>query len=87
MRTTVNLDPHVLAALKAIAERERTTLGGVIETLFRQAMSHKSKPLQRSKSGFPLLPNRKRGTLLTAEHVRDLLEKTDIGGELYEGQS
>ena len=37
MRTTLNIDDEVLAAAKALAARERKSVGGVISALARQA--------------------------------------------------
>ena len=74
MRTTVNLDPRALSILKALAERERKTLGEVLNRLLFREVAESHTP---GKSGFPVLPVRVPGSVLTTEDVRDILESEE----------
>lgn len=72
MRTTIDLDPQVLLFLKERAQREKTTLGKIINDLVQE--SRKPYPSE-TRNGVPLLPNRIPGSVVTTEHVRELLEE------------
>jgi hypothetical protein len=72
MRTTVDLRPHVLAELKAIAARQKTTLGQVIEKLLE---GHKGESQVEEIDGMPVLRPKRPGEKLTSEEVYRLLEE------------
>jgi hypothetical protein len=74
MRTTIDLDPQVLLVLKEKAAREKTTLGRVIDQLVRE--SRATYPAE-TRNGVPLLPNRKPGSVVTVEQIRDLRDEED----------
>jgi hypothetical protein len=79
MRTTLDIEPEVLAAAKEIALRERTSAGAVISRLARaalvgepQANYETSAPYKMAK-GFDPFPAA--GAIITNEHIdalRDL---------------
>ncbi len=75
MRTTVNLDPSALSILKSLAIREQRTLGEVLNRLiFKEVeLSH-----IETKNGFPVLPNRVPGAVLTTEDVLNIMEQEGI---------
>lgn len=77
MRTTVNLEPWVLAGLKAMAQRERTTLGKVIEKLYVEDRQPKESRFEHNENGIPLLPNRRKGAKVTSEQVKKLRDATE----------
>jgi hypothetical protein len=52
MRTTLEIDDTVLAAVKEIAETENKTAGAVLSELARKGLSQTGKVATR-KSGFP----------------------------------
>lgn len=69
MRTTLKIDDDVLAAAKAMAAREKRSLGSVISELARLALT---KPVDVTiRNGFPVLP-RRGGALATLELVKAL---------------
>ncbi len=59
VRTTLNIDDDVLAAAKAIARRERRTVGDVVSDLARQTLSASAKTTNSSGIflGFRPLPS------------------------------
>lgn len=73
VRTTVALEPDVLAALKDMARAERLTLGQAIAKLVRRATEER----RETPEGFPLLPNRRSGAVVTTEHVKALQDDED----------
>jgi hypothetical protein len=78
MRTTLTLQKDIHYAIRAIAEREGLTMGQVVEAAIRERLSKertKSRKVEYSEAGFPILPNRKKGSVVTSEHVRELLEE------------
>ena len=59
MRTTLDLDPDVLQAVKELAEARGVTAGKLISDLARQALE---RPRQaRVRNGVPLLESRPAG--------------------------
>jgi hypothetical protein len=57
MRTTIQLDEDVLAAARALAEREGRTLGEVISALARKGLAPAAGS-PRVRNGIPLMPVR-----------------------------
>lgn len=49
MRTTVNIDDHLLAEAKSLAAKQHRTLGQVIEDALRIEVGRVSKPRRRVK--------------------------------------
>lgn len=81
MRTTLNLDDDVLAAIKEIAGQRASTAGAVASDLIRASLTV-SRPRDDDQSirdfeaefGFPPLP--KRGGIVTNELVNRLREES-----------
>jgi hypothetical protein len=73
MRTTVNLEPDVLRAVKSIANERGVSLGAAISDLVRKAL----RPPERSTydSGFPVFEVREGAPPITPEMVRRALEE------------
>ena len=60
MRTTLDLDPDVLQAVKELAKARGVTAGKLLSDLARKALE---RPAQsRVRNGVPLLPRRPAGT-------------------------
>lgn len=57
MRTTLDIDPAILAAAKSLAAQRGLTLGQVISNLARQGLRPRD-PSPRIRNGVPLLPIR-----------------------------
>ena len=55
MRTTLDVDPDILAAIKEIAESRRSTAGKVLSDLARRALTPGDGPPVRN--GVPVLPS------------------------------
>jgi hypothetical protein len=76
MRTTLDIDPDILAAAKEISHRTRRSAGRVISDLARKALSAESPP-PRSKgavvNGFETIPAA--GRVVTPDLVSTLLEE------------
>jgi hypothetical protein len=71
MRTTLSIDDDVLQAARAIADRDRRTVGEVVSELARRGMSRSRRA--KAPSGFPVLP--RRGVVVTLELVNALREE------------
>lgn len=69
MRTTLALDDDVIMAARAIAARDRKTMGAVVSDLARQSLQRHSAP-RGTSNGFPVLP--RRGAVVTLELVNSL---------------
>jgi hypothetical protein len=70
MRTTLNIDNDVMAAVKKLAAKRRRSVGEVISSLLARALRLKA----RTRNGVPLLPihpNGKRVTLRLVNKMRD----------------
>ena len=73
VRTTLDIDPDILQAVKEIAELRASTAGKVLSDLARKALEpHVDGPL---RNGVPLLPRRPKGsakpTLALVNRLRD----------------
>jgi hypothetical protein len=73
MRTTLNLDPDVLAAARSIARIEKHSLGEVISDLARSAL--KPAAHTKTRNGVPLFPRGKTKVRVTMELVNQLRDK------------
>jgi len=80
MRTTVDIDADVLLAVKERARRERKSAGRLISNILRRSLTGAPNSATDSvfeyKDGLPVL--RSRGEIITAEHVRRLMEEEDL---------
>jgi hypothetical protein len=76
MRTTLKIDDDVLLAAKQLAARERISIGEAVTRLIRRGLNQSGgsdSPPQPLRGRFALLP--KRDEVITAEHVREILER------------
>lgn len=73
MRTTVDLDPDILQAVKEIAEMRASTAGKVLSELARKALEPQA--VGPVRNGVPLIPRRPPGsakpTLALVNQLRD----------------
>ena len=74
MRTTLAIDDDVLLAAKAIADRDRRTVGEVLSELARQSL-RRGEPPARNRLGLPLLPSRGKPGSITLEVVNRLRDE------------
>jgi hypothetical protein len=74
MRTTLDIDEDVLQTAKELAARRGTTAGRVISDLVRNALAPREASA-RNRNGVPVLPVRKRGSLVTPEIVNRLRDE------------
>jgi hypothetical protein len=74
MRTTLAIDDDILNAAKELAAIEHKTVGQVISSLARRALSP-SESGRSTRNGIPLLPVRPGSPRVTSELVRELLEE------------
>lgn len=81
MRTTINIADDALLAAQHVAHRNRISLGQAVSELVRRGVAAEAStpsPLQAAPpiGRFALLP--RRDTLVTVQHVRDLMEREGI---------
>ena len=79
MRTTLNLEADALLVAKRYASREKLSLGEAVSRLVRQAArrpADAAKPRTALRGRFALLPAR--DEIITAAHVRELMEREGI---------
>ena len=74
MRTTLSIDDDVMAAAKAIAERENKTVGEIVSTLARKALQP-VRPSGGTRNGISLLPTRGSPQTVTLEIVNRLRDE------------
>ena len=74
MRTTLVIDDDVLSAARELAAIKKKTVGEVISSLARQALSP-GKSKVKTRNGVPLLEVRKGAARVTSELVRRLREE------------
>ena len=80
MRTTLDIDPDVLQAIKELAHAKHTSAGAILSDLARQTLTRPGLVAEAapsySRNGVPLLPQRP-GEIVTLEHIQSL----DDGGD------
>lgn len=74
MRTTLVIDDDVLSAAREMAAIEKKTVGEVISSLARRALSS-SEPKLKTRNGVPLLKVRKGAARVTSKLVHRLREQ------------
>ena len=75
MRTTLTIDDDVLAAARALADRQQKSLGEVISTLARQTLNP-TNTRRKIRNGIPLLtvrPGTEPVTMALVNQLRDEL--------------
>ncbi len=78
MRTTLDIDPDVLAAAKEMASRSRSTAGQIISELARRSLVFNGLNTSKTpslKNGFEVLPANNR--LVTPELVEKLMNESE----------
>ena len=73
MRTTVDLDDDVLAAVRSLARAQGRTFGVVLSDLARRALAPESR-IRQGPGGFPTFAPPAGAAPLTVETVHDALE-------------
>ena len=76
MRTTVDLDEDILRAAKDLAHERTQSLGRVLSDLARSGLRPSASP-PTVRNGVPILPRLPGGRSVTAQDVKNLLEKED----------
>ena len=76
MRTTLMIDDDVLSAAKEMATMENKSVGEVISSLARRALSRAESKL-KVRNGVPLLRVRKGSPRVTSELVHQLREELE----------
>jgi hypothetical protein len=79
MRTTLDIENDVLAAVKNMARREGRSTGKVISRLVRQALcggKSNGRPRIEDRNGVPVLSTG--DEIITMEHIRSIMEEEDI---------
>jgi hypothetical protein len=74
MRTTLVIDDDVLSAAKEMAAIEKKSVGEVISSLARRALSPEASKV-KTRNGVPLLNVRKGAPRVTSELVQQLREE------------
>ena len=72
MRTTLVIDDDVMAAARAIADHQQSSIGRVLSDLARKAL-HAPEP-SRTRNGISLLPT-KAGVVVTQDIVNALRDE------------
>jgi hypothetical protein len=74
MRTTLTIDDDVLSAAQEMAQMENKSVGEVISSLARRALTP-SGTTSKTRNGVPLLKTRKGAPRITSELVQRLREE------------
>ena len=79
MKTLIDLPGNLLAEVKAVAQRRRTTLEALMEQALRQEIGFHDQPqenslIQVNERGFPVLAKRGPG-VVTSEYVYRMLDE------------
>jgi hypothetical protein len=76
MRTTLDIDDDVLAAARAQAARERSSIGQTLSALARKALQPGSRATAAARNGLPLLPKKSGRRPVTLERVNQLRDES-----------
>lgn len=80
MRTTLDIEDDVLAAVKSLADSRKSTAGKVISELARKALTpSESTSKRRYRNGVPLFrfPRKGKGTLVTMEMINRMRDEDE----------
>ena len=80
MRTTLDIDDDVLAAIKGLAEAQDTTAGRVLSELARKALTPPvGRKLPKTRNGFSLFqfPRKGKGLVVTMEMINKLRDESE----------
>ena len=75
MRTTITIDDDVLAAARALSERDGRSLGAVISALARESLRPQAVATS-TRNGLPLLSLGKENRPVTLEFVNQLRDES-----------
>jgi len=75
-RTTLALDEDVLAAARAMANRERRSVGEIASELMRKGLARGVASLE-TRNGIPQLPRQHPFPVITLEFVNSLRDEED----------
>ena len=78
MRTTLDISEDVLRTAKSIASEQKCSIGKVISDLAARGLETAPATRFKMRNGFPVLPRRKNGPVVTSELVKELLENEDF---------
>jgi len=70
MRTTLNLDPDIVAVARKLASAREQSLGEVISELARNGLARPPRRATRRSSGFPVFTVSADAHPITSEDVR-----------------
>lgn len=79
MRTTLDIENDVLAAVKIMARREKQSIGKVLSRLLREALcggKSNVRPMIEDRAGVPVVSTG--DEIITMEHIRSIMEEEDI---------
>jgi hypothetical protein len=80
MRTTLDIEDDVLAAVKSLADSRHTTAGKVISELARKALTPPdNETAAKTRNGVPLFrfPRKGKGKLITMEMINRLRDEDE----------
>lgn len=75
MRTTLEIDDDVMAAVRARAEREHVSIGRVLSALARAALQPVAASPKTTRNGLPVLPNARSARPVTLDLVNQLRDE------------
>jgi hypothetical protein len=76
MRTTLDIEDHLLLTVKQIAHQRKTSAGSVVSSLLRESLQTKSFTIEY-RDGVPVLPRRPNAPTVTSELVNRLLNEDE----------
>jgi hypothetical protein len=78
MRTTLEIDDAIHAAVRDLAKVENSSIGKVLSDLAREALRKRTSTSFTTRNGVPLLPARPDAVLVTNEMVDQIREEEGI---------
>ena len=78
MRTTLDIDDDLVAALKQIATRDKTSAGRAASALLRDALTGKSSAIASEKTTAGFLPLPRGSRIVTDDEVNRLRDQISV---------
>ncbi|OGT01774.1 MAG: hypothetical protein A2Z65_00995 [Gallionellales bacterium RIFCSPLOWO2_02_58_13] len=78
MRTTIDIEDDVLAAVKELARSQNVSAGNIVSRLMREALSGHQQAQISGKTAAGFRPFPARGTLVTNEQINGLRDQEGI---------
>ncbi|XOV73631.1 MAG: hypothetical protein ACFHW5_10790 [Verrucomicrobiota bacterium] len=78
MRTTIDIDPSLLAFARGVAARSKESIGSIISRLALKGLESNRASIESTRNGFPIFSRSEAPETMTLETVQELMADEDL---------